>query len=120
MNRTEVEKFIAAEYGVTPDYLWDGDYISAALRHPDTKRWFGVLMRVPATKLNIFSEGDADILDIKLDPDFILELQHNLPKFYFPAYHMNKKHWVTVLLSDQTDRKLLETLIRESYLITSN
>ena len=65
MNRKEVEKFIAQEYGVKPDYLWDGDYISAALRHPDTKRWFGVLMRVPATKLNIDNEGDADILDIK-------------------------------------------------------
>lgn len=118
MNRKEVEKFIAQEYGVKPDYLWDGDYISAALRHPDTKRWFGVLMRVPATKLNIDNEGDADILDIKLDPDFILQLQKNLPKQYFPAYHMNKKHWVTVLLSDRTDRKLLESLIHESFRIT--
>jgi len=118
MNRKEVEKFIAQEYGVKPDYLWDGDYITAALRHPDTKRWFGVLMRIPATKLGIDSESDADILDIKLDPDFILELQENLPKQYYPAYHMNKKHWVTVLLSDQTDHELLESLIHESFRIT--
>ena len=119
MNRQEVEKFIADEYGVKPDYLWEGDYVSAALRHPDTKKWFGVLMRVQATKLNIFNEGEADILDIKLDPDLILQLQKNLPKQYFEAYHMNKKQWVTVLLSDQTDRKLLESLIRESYSITA-
>ena len=119
MNRQEVEKFIADEYGVKPDYLWEGDYVSAALRHPDTKKWFGVLMRVQATKLNIFNEGEADILDIKLDPDLILQLQKNLPKQYFEAYHMNKKHWVTVLLSEQTDRKLLESLIRESYSITA-
>ncbi len=89
MNRQEVEKFIADEYGVKPDYLWEGDYVSAALRHPDTKKWFGVLMRVQATKLNIFNEGEADILDIKLDPDLILQLQKNLPKQYFEAYHMN-------------------------------
>ena len=118
MNRKEVERFVADKYGVTPDYLWEGDYITGALRHPDTKRWFGVLMRIPAAKLGIKSEGEADILDIKLDPDFILELQKNLPKQYFPAYHMNKKHWTTVLLSDKTDRKLLQTLINESFQTT--
>ena len=118
MNRQNVEQCVAQEFGVKPDYLWEGDFVTAALRHPDTKRWFGVLMRIPAMKLGINNEGEADILDIKLDPDFILELQKNLPKQYFPAYHMNKKHWTTVLLTDKTDRKLLQTLINESFQTT--
>ena len=118
MNRNNVEQFVAQKFGVKPDYLWEGDFITAALRHPDTKKWFGVLMRIPATKLGINNEGEADILDIKLDPDFILQLQKNLPKQYYPAYHMNKKNWTTVVLSDRTDRKLLETLINESFQIT--
>ena len=118
MTRQNVEQFVAQEFGVKPDYLWEGDFVTAALRHPDTKRWFGVLMRIPAMKLGINNEGEADILDIKLDPDFILELQKNLPKQYFPAYHMNKKHWTTVLLTDKTDRKLLQTLINESFQTT--
>lgn len=118
MNRQNVEQFVAQEFGVKPDYLWEGDFVTAALRHPDTKRWFGVLMRIPAMKLGINNEGEADILDIKLDPDFILELQKNLPKQYFPAHHMNKKHWTTVLLTDKTDRKLLQTLINESFQTT--
>ena len=118
MNRQNVEQFVAQEFGVKPDYLWEGDFVTAALRHPDTKRWFGVLMRIPATKLGINNEGEADILDIKLDSDFILELQKNLPKQYFSAYHMNKKHWTTVLLTDKTDRKLLQTLINESFQTT--
>ena len=83
MNRQNVEQFVAQKFGVKPDYLWEGDFITAALRHPDTKKWFGVLMRIPATKLGINNEGEADILDIKLDPDFILQLQKNLPKQYY-------------------------------------
>ena len=118
MNRQNVEQFVAQEFGVKPDYLWEGDFVTAALRHPDTKRWFGVLMRIPAMKLVIHNEGESDIHDIKLEPDFILELQKNLPKQYFPAYHMNKKHWTTVLLTDKTDRKLLQTLINESFQTT--
>ena len=81
MNRQNVEQFVAQEFGVKPDYLWEGDFVTAALRHPDTKRWFGVLMRIPAMKLGINNEGEADILDIKLDPDFILDNEFLHPTF---------------------------------------
>ena len=118
MNRQELEQIVAAEYAVTPEYLWEGDNITAALRHQDTKKWFGVLMRISARKLNLDSNREVDVAVIKLDPDLIQELIAANPGKLFPAYHMNKKHWLTILLDETVDADLVKALINDSYRLT--
>lgn len=118
MNRQAVEEYIRNEYAVTPDYLWKGDNDTAALRHRGSKKWFGIFMRIPRTKLGLSGEGLVDIINIKLDPDFVQALVDDETKLVFPAYHMNKKYWASAVLDEKADKDLIQSLIHESFGLT--
>ena len=118
MTRQELEQFILEEYAVAPEYLWDGDKTSAALRHPNTKKWFGIFMCIPMNKLGLANDSPIGVINVKLDPDFIQTLLSNESGWLFPAYHMNKKHWITITLNDSTKRELAKSLIHEIYRLT--
>ena len=118
MNRRELEQYINEEYAVRPEYLWEGDTITGALRHNNTKKWFGIFMRISADKLGQKSTELIDVVNVKLDPDLIQELIVDHPDFLFPAYHMNKKHWLTILLTEDTDSELVKALLNDSYGLT--
>ena len=34
---------------------------------------------------------------------------------FYPAYHMNKKHWLTIILDKEVDEPLVQKLLEESY-----
>ena len=118
MTRQDLEKYITEEYAVTPECLWEGDNITAAIRHNNTKKWFGIFMNIPARKLGFNSDDFVDVVNVKLDPDFIQELLVNKVGEVFPAYHMNKKHWLTILLNKNTDAELVKALLNDSYGLT--
>ena len=118
MNREQAEQYIREEYGVTPECLWEGDKITAALRHTNTKKWFGIFMRISGQKIDRNDDEPVDIINVKLDPDFIQLLLHDRKGQLYPAYHMNKKHWITILLNDHADADLIKSLINESYGLT--
>lgn len=118
MNRQELEKLIAVEYAAKPEFLWEGDNITAAFRHANTHKWFCLAMRIPENKLGLKTDKLVDVINIKLDPDLIQELLSSHPGQLFPAYHMNKKHWITILLDNSTDAKLVEALVNDSFGLT--
>ena len=61
------------------------------------------------TNINTFSS-----INLKCDPERALELRDQHP-FVLPGYHMNKKHWNTVVLDGAISSKLLTELIDHSY-----
>ena len=83
-------------YGATPDHTFAQHPDYAVLRHKDSDKWFALLMTVPRDKLGLNGDGEIEILDVKCDPDEIGSLRQK--PGYLPAYHMNKEHWLTVLL----------------------
>ncbi len=100
MERKATRKTILAyalkAYGTEPDYPWAEDNTSAVLRRGEDKKWYGLIMTIPWQTLGVPKAGVTDILNLKLDPELILLLLEE--KGYFPAYHMNKTHWLTLLL----------------------
>ena len=52
--------------------------------------------------------------NIKCDPEKAIELREHYP-CVIPAYHMNKKHWVTVITDGSASNKLMEEWINDSY-----
>lgn len=90
------------------------DYV--ALRHQGTSKWFGLVMTVEKRNLGINATGRIDILDVKADPEIITILKKSAG--YLPAYHMNKSHWLTVLLDGTIDIKQLTNLLQDSYELT--
>lgn len=54
-------------------------------------------------------------INIKTDPDYSVELRENYPDNILPGFHMNKKHWNTLVLNTRLSPSLVQDLIRGSY-----
>ena len=54
-------------------------------------------------------------INVKNDPDKSIELREAYPDHILPGFHMNKKHWNTLVLNTRLSPSLVQTLIRESY-----
>ncbi len=52
--------------------------------------------------------------NVKCDPERAIELRASYP-FVLPGYHMNKKHWNTVVAENGASRRLLHEMIDHSY-----
>ena len=63
-------------------------------------------------------EGQS--FNAKCDPERAIELRELHPDAILPGYHMNKKHWNTVLLHADLDEHLLREMIRHSYELIRN
>ncbi len=67
-------------------------------------------------KIFLLTDIDAEILSINLkcDPQKAIELRDNYPEIR-PGYHMNKRHWNTVLCEGNLPRTMILELIDHSY-----
>ncbi|MBP7554688.1 MAG: MmcQ/YjbR family DNA-binding protein [Chitinophagaceae bacterium] len=52
--------------------------------------------------------------NVKCDPDKAIELRDEYPAV-LPGYHMNKKHWNTVILDGSISDRLIKEWIDHSY-----
>ena len=53
MNRAGLTAHMQTAYGVEPDYPFEGDTVSAVFRRSDNRKWFALVMRLPAERLGI-------------------------------------------------------------------
>lgn len=115
MKRSEVIKLISETYSVNAEYLWDGE-THAVFRQPVSKKWFGIIMEVKKKNLHLenceCSDKTEDVMNVKLNPVLIEDLLHE--ETFLPAYHMNKKYWVTIRL-DYVTEIALKKFIEESW-----
>jgi predicted DNA-binding protein (MmcQ/YjbR family) len=59
--------------------------------------------------------NDAELrFNVKCDPDKALELREEYP-CVIPGYHMNKKHWNTIIVDGSVPAKQLKEWIDDSY-----
>ena len=117
MTREEIICYCRDNYVTEPEYPWGDLPDAGVLRHRDNAKWYGIFMRVPADRLGRASHETLDLLDIKGEPDEIVHIRE-MPGFA-PAYHMNKKHWLTVILPEMTDPEVVFRLIDRSYEMTA-
>ncbi len=57
--------------------------------------------------------------NVKCDPEYALELREEYPDTILPGYHMNKKHWNTIVVNGVLSKKLLMKMIDDSYVLVS-
>lgn len=113
--KKELLDYVKEKYGTTPEYPWEKSKEDCTLKTKSNK-WYALFMNVSSKVLKLKKEGNVDILNIKNKPEIIEKLIDN--KTYFPAYHMNKKHWITILLDNNTNIELIKMLIDDSYELT--
>ena len=99
-------------YSTSPDYPFDEDFVTAVLRHMDTRKWYAIVMRVSRRKFGIDSDEVIDVVNLKLPTEMFGSF--GAPDGVYPAYHMNKLHWISVLLPDAPD-DVVQFLVNVSF-----
>lgn len=115
MDREKIFEYVKEEYNTIPEYLWDKYPLYAVLKHSNNK-WYGIIMNISKEKLGLESKEEIDIIDIKCPSEMIGSLR--LSKGFLPAYHMNKEHWITILLDGSVESEKIKELIDLSYELT--
>ena len=85
-------------YSTSPDYPFDEDFETAVLRHEDNRKWYAIVMRVSRRKFGFDSDEVIDVVNLKLPTEMFGSF--GAADGVYPAYHMNKLHWISVLLPD--------------------
>ena len=115
--RKIIENYINQNYDALQEYPWE-DYPSyTTFKHIDNKKWFALIMTVPYEKLKIDKCGSADVVNVKTIPDMIGSLRKE--EGILSAYHMNKEHWITILLDGTVPKQKICDLIDLSFELTS-
>ena len=117
MKRDALYSYAREHFKSEPEYLWSNLPGCVVLRHHDGKKWFGIVMNVSGTKLGLKTEDQVDVLEVKVRPEHIGSLRKK--EGIFPAYHMNKEHWVSILLSSPLSSKEIYELLEDSHDLTS-
>ena len=106
---------IQQRYGVEPEYPWAKFPDYAVFRHCHHRKWFAVLMNIEANKIGLNAIEKIWVLNVKAKPEEIGSLR--MIKGVYPAYHMNKEHWLSLNLAEINDTLLYE-LLDESFSLT--
>ena len=116
MTRDEIIAYTAERYSADAERPWNDE--NFIFRHGGNRKWFAVSMRVPYRRLGIEREGIADIIDVKCGP--LLMDSYRMQPGILPGYHMNKDHWVTILLDGSAEEPLIRELFEISYDLTNS
>ena len=101
---------------------YGGNHVNPFKKHPDIlafvnekNKWYALLSAVEYNKLNKNTDitTKVKILNLKYPTDNILDIIDN--KNIFPAYHMNKKHWISIVLDKNIKLETIKELIDISY-----
>lgn len=99
-------------YGTSPDYPFDEDFETAVLRHADNRKWYAIVMNVSRHKFGFDNDEVIDVVNLKLPTEMFGSF--GVPDGVYPAYHMNKLHWISVLLPDAPD-DVVQFLVNVSF-----
>ena len=105
---------VQEKYGSQLEYLWEKSPDTAVLRHEGNQKWYAVVMRIPWDKLEKGREGLVEAVNLKHDQvaDFLSQ------KGIYPAFHMNKRYWLSMALDDTLSDEMVLELIERSWNLT--
>ena len=116
-----IAALILDKYSVEPDFPWDeGEHEpSGVFRHGSNNKWFGLIMNIDRHHLDS-NAGDerADVINLKADENKTAFL-HKIRGIY-PAYHMNHRKWISVILDETLDDRDVMDLMDESFRLTDS
>ncbi len=113
MTRVELREYIFGNYSAVSDFPWERYPSYEVFRHPQNRKWFLLLMEIPAQLISSPEPSPVAVANMKCDP--VLSGSLMSKEGIHPAYHMNKEHWITVEIEradDDTVRWLLDMSYR--------
>ena len=117
MKKQAFLEYCLNTYSISPDYPFDEDFETAVLRHADNRKWYAIVMRVSRRKFGFDSDEVIDVVNLKLPIEMFGSF--GATDGVYPAYHMNKLHWISVLLPDAPD-DVVQFLVNVSFEATKD
>ena len=113
MLRTRISEYITDNYATEEERLWMEFPGYGVFRNSRNKKWFAIIMDLEYKKLKIEKEGKANVLVLKCRQELIPALLER--KGFLPAYHMNKKYWISILLDGTAPEEEIKKAVDMSY-----
>lgn len=107
---------IYKKYGDKPEFPWPEYPTFGVFKNPTNGKWYAIVMALNVQKLDKELTSVVEVMNIKLEPDKIKQLLEK--QGFYPAYHMNKKNWISILFNDTVPDKILLALLDESHAFT--
>ena len=111
LQAQKIIEYIEMKYHSKLEFLWDDD--NGIARRIDNKKWYVVFMTIPKSKLGFKDNTRVEVINLRLTENEAASIIDNAR--FFPAYHMNKRYWVTVLLDSGVEYEHILKLIDNSY-----
>lgn len=116
LSRKDIFKHVKQKYGTSPDYPWEKFPDYASLRHDSNEKWYGLIMNVLPEKIGLEGDKEVDVLNVKSHPETSETLRDG--KSILQGYHMDKEHWITIVLKNMDSKEDVYRLIEESFKLT--
>ena len=117
--REEVFRYVKKTYGSEIEHLWARFPSYAIFRHNDNRKWYGLVMDIPRSRLGLIGEDIVDVLNVKLDDPLLRDLLIRQDG-YFPGYHISRGNWVSILLDGSVPMEDICRQIDNSYRATAS
>lgn len=111
----ELIEYVRTKYGDELEFLWEKFAGNAVVRRKDNSKWYGIFLTVSKSKLGLKDSTLAEMIDLRAEN--VENLVDN--KLIFGGYHMNKKHWITIVLDGSVPVEKIKTMIDESYILAN-
>lgn len=116
ISREEIFAYAKEKFDGEPDYPWGKSPNYAVLRHKKTNKWYGLIMTVPRDKVGLTGVGSVEIMNVKGEPERNAALRSQ--EGILPAYHMNREHWLSIVLESTLTKDQVFDLLDMSYELT--
>ena len=109
----KILEYAREKYGDEPEYLWKDSPEYAVLRRADNRKWYVLIMQIPRKRLKLDGNDIVEVVDLRFDVDELPRKVDGVSYFY--GYHMNKKHWITILLDGSVPLDEILACVDKSY-----
>ena len=129
MTPKEWDAFISENFGgVAKDNPWEKEPEFTVFRHVDNQKWLGLrffatreqLLKLKADDgvVKSYAEGERiEIANVKVEPEMMQDIISWAG--FLPAFHMSRRHWVTIVLDREVNAARTRALTEMSYNLTA-
>lgn len=114
-QRDRVYSLFSSLYGISPDFPFEGDDETAVFRSLKNGKWVGILMHIPQNRLGLAGDKKVYVLNIKAPEADIPSMKDG--RNIFTAWHMSKKHWISILVDQGLSDDMLSSLVEKSRIL---
>ncbi|MDE6411936.1 MAG: MmcQ/YjbR family DNA-binding protein [Clostridia bacterium] len=105
-------EYAEEKYGERCEYLWEKFPENGVLRRADNRKWYAAILTTNGNKVGLSTDNIVEIVDLRAEEVEVQRLIHS--RGFAPAWHMNKKSWITVLLDGSVELSTIKEMVDKS------